>query len=120
VANRLLKRARDVAQIEGNGIITEEFAKKTLEMLDIDHVGLEPSDRHMLETIINKFKGGPVGIQTIAAATSEEAQTVEDVYEPFLIKLGFLMRTPRGRVVTEQCYRHLGYDVPIDTQQRLL
>lgn len=120
VANRLLKRARDVAQIEGNGIITEEFAKKTLEMLDIDDVGLEPSDRHMLETIINKFKGGPVGIQTIAAATSEETQTVEDVYEPYLIKLGFLIRTPRGRVVTEQCYRHLGYEVPIDTQQRLL
>lgn len=120
VANRLLKRARDVAQIEGDGIITKDMANKMLEMLSIDSVGLEPADRHILETIIQKFKGGPVGIQTIAAATSEEVQTVEDVYEPYLIKLGFIARTPRGRVVTEQSYRHLGLNPPLDYQQRLL
>lgn len=89
-------------------------------MLDIDELGLEPNDRYILETIIKKFNGGPVGIQTIAAATSEEVETIEDVYEPFLIQLGFLMRTPRGRMVTENGYAHLGYPVPENLQGKLL
>lgn len=120
VANRLLKRVRDFAQVEGDGIITMELARRALDMLDIDVVGLEPADRHILETIILKFRGGPVGVQTIAAATSEEVQTIEDVYEPYLIKLGFLVRTPRGRVVTERCFEHLGHACPSDHQQKLL
>lgn len=119
VANRLLKRVRDVAQMEGSDIITQELARRALDMLDIDPVGLEPADRYILETIITKFKGGPVGVQTIAAATSEETQTIEDVYEPYLIKLGFLVRTPRGRVVTERCFQHLGHACPKDHHKKL-
>jgi len=114
VANRILKRVRDYSQVHGNGMIGQETAKEALAMLDVDHFGLEPTDRNILETIIQKFKGGPVGIQTIAAATSEEVETIEDVYEPYLIQLGFLARTPRGRVVTENGYKHLGYDFPIE------
>lgn len=107
IANRLLKRVRDVAQIEDAPEITRDIAERALDMLEIDDVGLDPSDRRILDAIISKFGGGPVGVQTIAAATSEEVQTIEDVYEPYLMKLGFLERTPRGRVVTEACFRHL-------------
>lgn len=120
VANRILKRVRDYTQVHGNGKIDSATAKQALEMLDVDHFGLEPTDRNILETIISKFKGGPVGIQTIAAATSEEIETVEDVYEPYLIQLGFLARTPRGRVVTENGYKHMGYDFPMEKQKSLV
>lgn len=119
VANRLLKRVRDFAQINDKEIITKDIAKTALAMLEVDRLGLEPTDRHILSTIIEKFKGGPVGVQTIAAATSEETQTVEDVYEPYLIQIGFLMRTPRGRIVTPEAFEHLGYPVPDNHQQKL-
>lgn len=120
VGNRIIKRVRDYAQINDHEVINKDVARKALEMLDIDELGLEPNDRYILETIIKKFNGGPVGIQTIAAATSEEVETIEDVYEPFLIQLGFLMRTPRGRMVTENGYAHLGYPVPENLQGKLL
>ena len=115
VANRLLKRVRDFAQISDKEIIDAEIASEALRILDIDEKGLEPTDRHILETIIEKFNGGPVGVQTIAAATLEERETIEDVYEPYLLQLGFLARTPRGRVVTENGFRQLGkkYDEKI-------
>lgn len=108
IANRLLKRIRDFAQIEGDGVITEEIAKKGFEALEIDELGLEPQDRRLLETLITKFNGGPVGIQTLAAAISEEIDTILEIYEPYLIQVGLLKRTPRGRIVTELAYKHLG------------
>lgn len=119
VANRILKRVRDFAQINNQDIISKEIAHEALEILEIDEMGLEPTDRHILETIIKKFNGGPVGVQTIAAATLEERETIEDVYEPYLLQLGFLARTPRGRVVTESGFFHLGYDYPQD-QKKLI
>lgn len=120
VANRILKRVRDFAQIKNHDIINQNIALEALEMLDIDSMGLEPTDRHVLEVIIKKFKGGPVGIQTIATATSEEIQTIEDVFEPYLIQIGFLARTPRGRVVTENAFKHLGHKLPSNYQQKLV
>jgi Holliday junction DNA helicase RuvB len=120
VANRLLKRVRDFAQIHNQDLITGDIAREALDILEIDHLGLEPTDRHILSAVIEKFKGGPVGIQTIAAVTNEEVQTIEDVYEPYLIQIGFLTRTPRGRVVTENAYAHLGYSLPEGHQQKLL
>ncbi len=108
VANRLLKRARDFAQVEGNGVITEKIAKRALDFLGIDQLGLEEEDRKILKTIIKKFQGGPVGLQTLSAAASEEIDTVLDVYEPYLMQLGFIERTPRGRTATESAYQHLG------------
>ena len=120
VGNRMIKRVRDFAQINDHKIIDSIIARKALDMMEIDELGLEPTDRHILETIINKFNGGPVGIQTIAAATSEEIETIEDVYEPFLIQLGFLARTPRGRIVTVSAYKHLGLPIPKDSQEKLL
>jgi holliday junction DNA helicase RuvB len=120
VANRILKRVRDFAQINDRDIIDEEMALEALKILDIDEAGLEPTDRHILETIIDKFNGGPVGIQTIAAATLEEIQTIEDVYEPYLLQLGFLTRTPRGRMVTENGFRHLGREYSSENQQKLI
>jgi Holliday junction DNA helicase RuvB len=120
VGNRMIKRVRDFAQINNHKTIDSGIARLALEMMEIDELGLEPTDRYILETIIKKFNGGPVGIQTIAAATSEETETIEDVYEPFLIQLGFLTRTPRGRIVTDQAYLHLGYPVPENNQNRLL
>lgn len=120
VANRLLKRVRDFAQINQHPIITQSIAKEALAMLEIDHLGLEPSDRFVLTSIIQKFKGGPVGVQTIAAATSEEAQTIEDVYEPYLMQIGFLTRTPRGRIVTQAAFDHLGLIAPADHHKKLL
>lgn len=112
VANRLLKRVRDVAQIEGSGTITNEIADKALRMLEVDKAGLDHTDRRMLRTMIEKFAGGPVGLDTLAAAISEARDTIEDVYEPYLIQLGFINRTPRGRVVTEAGYCHLGIPYP--------
>ncbi len=108
VANRLLKRARDYAEVHGAPAITDEVVKKTLTLLEIDEKGLEPMDRRILEVIIKKFAGGPVGITAMAAASSEEKDTIEEVYEPYLMQLGFLERTPRGRVATERAYEHIG------------
>ncbi|MDF2760740.1 MAG: Holliday junction helicase RuvB [Thermomicrobiales bacterium] len=112
VANRLLKRARDYAEVRGEGAITDQIAADALEMLDIDNLGLDDIDRRILRSIVEKFGGGPVGIDTLAAAISEETDTVMDVYEPYLIQLGFLQRTPRGRVATEGAYSHLGIEAP--------
>ncbi|MPL84290.1 Holliday junction ATP-dependent DNA helicase RuvB [bioreactor metagenome] len=112
IANRLLKRVRDYAQIAGNGVITREIACKALLMLEVDECGLDNVDRNMLKAIIEKFDGGPVGIDTLAASISEETETIEDVYEPFLLQLGFLNRTPRGRIVTRAAYQHLGLKQP--------
>lgn len=108
IANRLLKRVRDYAQVAGNGVITREIACKALHLLEVDECGLDNVDRNMLRAIIDKFDGGPVGIDTLAASISEETETIEDVYEPFLMQLGFLNRTPRGRIVTRAAYEHLG------------
>lgn len=110
VANRLLKRVRDFTQMENCELITEDLSRRAFENLEVDKLGLEPADRHILKTIIEKFNGGPVGVQTIAAATSEETETIEDVYEPYLLQIGFLTRTPRGRVATELAYKHLGIE----------
>jgi holliday junction DNA helicase RuvB len=107
VANRLLKRVRDYAQVRADGAISAGVAHQALSMLEVDEVGLDDIDRRMLETIITKFGGGPVSLKTVAAAISEEADTIMDVYEPYLLQLGFLDRTPRGRVATEGAYRHL-------------
>ena len=120
VGNRIIKRVRDYAQINDHATIDSAIARKALEMMDVDPLGLEPTDRFILETIIKKFNGGPVGISTIAAATSEEVETIEDVYEPFLIQLGFLTRTPRGRMVTEHGYAHMGIDMPEENQRKLV
>ncbi|KAF1683986.1 Holliday junction branch migration DNA helicase RuvB [Veillonella sp. R32] len=108
IANRLLKRVRDVAQVLGDGVITDVIADDALERLDIDQIGLDRIDRRVLRAIIDKFQGGPVGIDTIAASISEERDTIEDVYEPYLMQLGFLVRTSRGRMATQLAYDHLG------------
>lgn len=107
VANRLLKRVRDYAQVVENGIITLEVAKKGLEILEVDPLGLDAVDKKLIMTLIENFNGGPVGIDTLSAATGEERITIEDVYEPYLLQIGFLNRTPRGRVITERAYNHL-------------
>ncbi|MDP3771144.1 MAG: Holliday junction branch migration DNA helicase RuvB [bacterium] len=108
VANRLLKRVRDYVQVKGDGTIRADISREALDQLGVDRFGLDVVDRRILSSIIEKFNGGPVGLNTIAAATSEDAGTIEEVYEPFLIQLGFLDRTPRGRVVTPRAYEHLG------------
>jgi len=112
VANRLLKRVRDYAEVEGNGIITLDIAKRALALLEVDGLGLESTDRRLIEVIINKFNGGPVGLQALAAATSEEIDTIEDVHEPYLLQIGFLQRTARGRIATKLAYEHLGLQPP--------
>jgi Holliday junction DNA helicase RuvB len=111
LANRILKRVRDFAQVKYDGVITEEVAKIALDLLDVDKMGLDHIDRNILMTMIEKFSGGPVGLDTLAAAIGEDAGTIEDVYEPYLIMNGFINRTPRGRVVTEYAYRHLGLEM---------
>lgn len=108
IANRLLKRVRDFAQVKADGIITQEVAEEALNFLEVDKKGLDRVDRLVLETIITKFGGGPVGVETLAAATQEAVETIEDVYEPFLMQIGFLQRTPRGRVTTKLAWEHLG------------
>ncbi len=115
IANRLLRRVRDFAQVEGAGHVTHAMALSALTLLDVDPYGLDRVDRRILETIIDKFQGGPVGLTTIAAATQEEVDTIEEVYEPFLIQLGFLDRTPRGRTATPRAYEHLGLVPPVRT-----
>ena len=112
IANRLLKRVRDFAQVMGDGTITLTIAKQALDRLEIDGLGLDATDRRMLLTIIRNYGGGPVGLETLAAAIGEEAVTLEDVYEPYLMQIGFLSRTPRGRCVTPMGYRHLGIAAP--------
>lgn len=112
LANRILKRVRDFAQVKYDGKITEEVANIALDLMDVDKMGLDHIDRNILCTMIDKFKGGPVGLDTLAAAIGEDAGTIEDVYEPYLIKNGFLNRTPRGRVVTDLAYHHLGLEIP--------
>lgn len=112
VANRLLKRVRDFAQTRADGVASLDVARQALAMLEVDPLGLDATDRRLLETVIEKFGGGPVGLDTIAAATNEERDTIEDVYEPFLLQLGFLQRTPRGRVATPRAYAHLGLAQP--------
>ncbi|MEK7481638.1 MAG: Holliday junction branch migration DNA helicase RuvB [Patescibacteria group bacterium] len=112
VANRLLRRIRDFAQIGGDGAITEEQARYALDRLQVDPLGLEETDRLILRAIIEKFDGGPVGLQTIAAATAEDVSTVEEVYEPFLMQIGFIERTPKGRCATRLAYEHLGFPAP--------
>lgn len=118
IANRLLKRVRDYAEVYGNGVITESLAGESLDMLEIDHLGLDASDRRLLSAIIDHYSGGPVGLSTLAAIVSEETATVEDVYEPYLMQIGFLERTPRGRKVTPKAYVHLGVTPP--PQQTLI
>lgn len=112
IANRLLKRVRDVAQIRHAGQFTPNIANEALSLLAIDELGLDPVDRHLLLTLIEKFHGGPVGLGTLAAATQEETETIEEVYEPYLLQLGFLERTPRGRIATHRAYEHLGVRKP--------
>lgn len=114
LANRLLKRVRDFAQVKYDGVITEEVADYALNLLDVDKYGLDHSDRNILMTIIEKFQGGPVGLDTLAASVGEDAGTIEDVYEPYLLKNGFIQRTPKGRMVTERTYHHLG--IPYENQ----
>lgn len=108
IANRLLKRTRDFADINGDGIIDTVIANQALELLEIDHAGLDPADRRLLETIITNHNGGPVGVETLAAITGDERSTIEDFFEPYLLQIGFLERTPRGRKVTTHAYKHLG------------
>ena len=117
IANRLLKRARDFAEVSGEGIISENIADYALEKMEIDNIGLDSIDRLLLTTMINSYGGGPVGLETIAAAIGEEAVTIEDVYEPYLMQMGLLGRTPRGRVVTPAAYEHLG--IPMKGQQKM-
>ncbi|OGZ04990.1 MAG: Holliday junction DNA helicase RuvB [Candidatus Lloydbacteria bacterium RIFCSPHIGHO2_01_FULL_54_11] len=118
-ANYFLKRARDFAQV-GKRRLDVEAVKETLRLLEIDELGLSQPDRQMLTVVIEKFGGGPVGLSTVAAATSEEQATIEEVYEPYLLKLGLLDRTPRGRTATKKAYEHLGFDFPADAQEKLL
>ena len=112
IANRMLKRVRDYAQVKGGGVITEEVAREAIAMQGVDQLGLDKTDRTMLATMMDKFGGGPVGLDTLAATTGEDAITIEDVYEPYLMQLGFLMRTPRGRVCTPAAWAHMGRVAP--------
>ena len=121
IANRMLRRVRDFAQIRAGGVITLEVARQGMDLLDVDELGLEKLDRAMLETMIDKFAGGPVGLETLSAMTGEDASTIEDVYEPYLMQLGFLTRKPRGRVVMPAAYEHLGRKIqtPPDEGEQL-
>jgi len=120
VANRLLRRVRDYAQVKGNGVITKAIAMQALQLLDVDTFGLDDMDSRIIKTIIEKFDGGPVGLNTIGAAIGEDANTIEEVYEPFLVQHGFLQRTPRGRVATSQAYRHFGFTPQTPSTQETL
>jgi Holliday junction DNA helicase RuvB len=120
IANRLLRRVRDYAQVRADGLISREVACQALELLDVDALGLDKMDRQLLLTIIDKFSGGPVGLETLAASINEEKETIEDVYEPFLLQSGYLKRTPRGRTATDLAYRHLQRQPGAGAQPRLL
>ncbi|MBQ3795020.1 MAG: Holliday junction branch migration DNA helicase RuvB [Butyrivibrio sp.] len=117
LANRILKRVRDFAEVKYDGVITEEVAVTALDLMDVDKMGLDHTDRNLLMTMIGKFGGGPVGLDTLAAAIGEDSGTIEDVYEPYLIKNGFINRTPRGRVVTMEAYHHLGLEAPASDEE---
>ena len=119
IANRLLRRVRDYAQVRADGVITQAVARSALALLDVDEFGLDEMDARILRTIIEKFEGGPVGVQSVAAAIGEDAETIEEVYEPFLLQNGLLQRTARGRIASAQAYRHLGYTPPIRAQADL-
>jgi Holliday junction DNA helicase RuvB len=112
IVNRLLKRVRDYAQVRADGLITKEVARAALDAMEVDEIGLDQTDRNMLITIIQKFNGGPVGLDTLAASTSEDSDTIEDVYEPYLLQLGFIARTPRGRIAMRAAYEHLNITLP--------
>ena len=120
IANRLLRRVRDYAQVRADGFITQEVACQALQLLEVDNLGLDKMDRQLLLTIIDKFGGGPVGLETLAASINEEKTTIEDVYEPFLLQNGYITRTPRGRTATDLAYRHLGRRLRPENQPRLL
>ena len=120
IANRLLRRLRDFAEVEGDGRITQQVADRALQRLEVDAAGLDPMDRRILSTLVDKFGGGPVGLDTIATAVGEQSDTLEDVYEPYLLMEGYLYRTPRGRVATPRAYQHLGRKVPAGLQGSLL
>ncbi len=120
IANRLLRRVRDYAQVRADGRITRDVANQALQLLDVDHFGLDDMDARILRIIIEKFGGGPVGVGAIASAIAEDAETIEEVYEPFLVQNGFLQRTPRGRVATSLAYRHFGFEAPVRTEQESL
>jgi len=117
VANRLLRRGRDIVQVRGDGVITPETAREALDRIQVDSLGLDSVDHKLLRAMIAHYRGGPVGLDTIAASIGEESQTVEDVYEPYLLQIGFIQRTPRGRVVTEAAYRHLNLPLPGEDKQ---
>lgn len=119
VANRLLRRVRDFAQVEGDGLVTREVASRALDRLGVDSEGLDPMDQAILRVIVEKFKGGPVGIETLCAILSEEKDTIEEVYEPFLLQRGFLQRTPRGRIATPLAYEHMGLSIQRSVQSTL-
>lgn len=120
VANRILKRVRDYAQVHGHMPITRDVAQKALSLMDIDPIGLESTDLRILETIITKYQGGPVGLKTIAASTSEEVETIEDIYEPYLLQIGFLARSMKGRIATKDAYAHMGIPFTAAQNQRTL
>ena len=115
-ANSILRRVRDFAQVKGKTTITLDVVKEALERLGIDNLGLNKNDKKLLEVVIKHYGGGPVGCKTLAISLGEEVDTIEDVYEPYLIQIGFLQRTPRGRVATQKAYEHLGFDIPLDFQ----
>ena len=118
IANRLLRRVRDYADVRGKGVITKDIADKGLEMMEVDQIGLDNADRVILDAIINKFSGGPVGLDTLAATTGEESGTIEDVIEPFLLQLGFIQRTPRGRIATPNAFKYMGI-APLESSGQL-
>jgi len=120
IANRLLRRVRDYAQVKADGVITKSVAEKSLEMMEVDHFGLDKMDHKLMLTLIEKFKGGPVGVESLAASISEEKDTIEDVLEPYLMQSGFIQRTPRGRVATETAYSHFGITPPQQGRQKKL
>ncbi len=119
IANRLLRRVRDYAQIKGKGVITEKIAKEALHMLEVDEKGLDDMDRRILGTILHKFNGGPVGLKTLAMVVNEEPDTIEEVYEPYLVQEGFINRTPKGRVATSLLYKYLDKELPSSGQREL-
>jgi Holliday junction DNA helicase RuvB len=119
IANRLLRRIRDYAQVRADGVVTAEVAAAALDLLEVDTLGLDPMDRRYLVALIEKYRGGPVGLNTLAMTVGEEPETLEDVYEPFLLQQGFLERTPRGRLATVRAYEHLGLDRPERAQDDL-
>ena len=119
IANRLLKRVRDFAEVLGNGVITKKVNDHAMQVMEVDELGLDAVDKNILNAIIDKFSGGPVGVDTIASATGEDAATIEDVYEPYLLQLGFIARTPRGRICMPNAYKHLGKKISKERMEAL-